>query len=70
MNDYFSDREDGPRARTEQVISTAVCVIDVDQVDYLFHRLFAMISSLIKEKGLRMRNNPGRQALVVEMLAG
>jgi hypothetical protein len=24
VNDYFSDRENGPRARTEQVISPAV----------------------------------------------
>lgn len=24
MNDYFSDRENGPRARTEQVISPEV----------------------------------------------
>lgn len=124
MSDYFSDRENGPRARTEQVISPTVwaglvgtvqalinggafglrfpqccpdgqatCggdadalaasvpslrerleteatelnsignshlirhseirqvpVIDVDQVDYLFHRLFAMIQLMLRKK--------------------
>jgi len=26
-------------------------VIDVDQVDYLFHRLFAMIQLVLRKKG-------------------
>lgn len=29
----------------------ALCEIDVDQVDYLFHRLFAMIQLMLRKKG-------------------